>query len=257
MSIRFCDISEFQEVFNANAYLKANNQVIICRTHNGDRPDSRMPGRMAQLRTTPFVLVGWYLYLVQSRDSKAQATDFVNGIGRIRDNEFAIVDHEEGSGDQTGRCQAALSVVDQWAGRVTTLYSGQSFLKDHLGGVSHWGRRPLWIASYPNSGQPELALYPPGATFWQYTSRASFTGVAGAVDASWYKGTAQELRADVIGGSAPRPALPADTQSVDVGTMKDGRQEIFVELKSGEIMHRWNVKEGGWVEGWHSLGTPG
>ena len=54
-----------------------------------------------------------------------------------------------------------------------------------------------------------------------------------------------------------RPALPADVQSVDVATMTDGRQEIFIELKSGEVMHRWNAREGGWVEGWHSLGRPG
>ena len=39
--------------------------------------------------------------------------------------------------------------------------------------------------------------------------------------------------------------------------MPDGRQEIFVQLKSGEIQHRWNAEEGGWVQGWHSLGTPG
>jgi hypothetical protein len=60
------------------------------------------------------------------------------------------------------------------------------------------------------------------------------------------------------GGSAPAPGpeVPADAQSVAVGTMTDGRLEVFVELASGEVKHRYNAKGGGWAD-WQSLGTPG
>jgi hypothetical protein len=47
--------------------------------------------------------------------------------------------------------------------------------------------------------------------------------------------------------------------------MNDGRFEVFVETKDGEVFHTWQVKEGGWMgaekgkrnAAWQSLGTPG
>jgi hypothetical protein len=46
--------------------------------------------------------------------------------------------------------------------------------------------------------------------------------------------------------------------------MKDGRFEVFVEDKGGQIWHAWQSKEGGWAgakqgqnAAWYSLGTPG
>ena len=50
-----------------------------------------------------------------------------------------------------------------------------------------------------------------------------------------------------------------------VGTMTDGRFEVFVEDKNGQIWHAWQDKNGGWAgaeagkrnAAWQSLGTPG
>lgn len=61
------------------------------------------------------------------------------------------------------------------------------------------------------------------------------------------------------------PQLPEGTVAIDVATMKDGRFEVFVEDKNGNVWHAWQAKEGGWagaVKGkknasWYSLGTPG
>ena len=62
--------------------------------------------------------------------------------------------------------------------------------------------------------------------------------------------------------SIPEP--PEDTVALAVATMKDGRFEVFVEDKSGQIWHAWQAKEGGWAgaakgknASWSSLGTPG
>jgi hypothetical protein len=71
------------------------------------------------------------------------------------------------------------------------------------------------------------------------------------------------------GDAQPHPKLvpptPEDTMALAIGTMKDGRFEVFVEAKSGEIFHTWQAKEGGWAgaeagkrnAAWYSLGTPG
>jgi hypothetical protein len=63
------------------------------------------------------------------------------------------------------------------------------------------------------------------------------------------------------------PELPKEIEpmAITLGTMKDGRFEVFVEDKAGEVWHAWQAKEGGWagaVKGkknasWYSLGKPG
>ena len=257
MSILFADISEHQGSFDARAYRNSGNEVIICRVHNGNRVDHKMPGRMQAIRQVPFVAVGWYLYLVADRDAATQAREACNVIGRLAANEFVVNDHEEGSGNQVARCEAALAVMDAFGGFPATLYAGASFLYEHLGGPKRW-RRPLWIASYPGSYSPNPQAYPAEATFWQYSDRAHFTGLTGSNDGNYYPHGAAEFAAAVLGGRKPSAAAPApeDVQAMALGTLPDGRQEVFVMLKSGEVVHRYNAKEGGWV-GWQSLGKPG
>ena len=61
----------------------------------------------------------------------------------------------------------------------------------------------------------------------------------------------------------PRP--PEDAVSLAIGTMPDGRFEVFVEDKNGQVWHAWQDKNGGWAgaeagkrnAAWQSLGTPG
>jgi N-acetylmuramoyl-L-alanine amidase len=58
--------------------------------------------------------------------------------------------------------------------------------------------------------------------------------------------------------SAPAPGPPPRREeTIAVATMPDGRFEVFEELPSGEVVHRWNAKTGGWTQRWESLGTPG
>jgi hypothetical protein len=66
---------------------------------------------------------------------------------------------------------------------------------------------------------------------------------------------------------AAQATKPVEEEQVAlaVATMPDGRFEVFVEDKNGNVWHTWQVKEGGWTgaeagkrnAGWASLGTPG
>jgi len=250
MDIRLADISEYQDI-DAGAYLRGGHTCLIVRAHNGNRPDYKWPARRDYLRGFKFDALGWYQYLVDEVTSVAQARAFIATVGPIRDNEFVIVDSEEGAGDQTDRIQAWVDIVDPHYGQPSTLYASESWFNDKLGGAARW-RRPRWVAAY-RSTEPTLPH-----ELWQYTDRSGLPGISGeGGDGNLFHGTAQEFAKTFCGASTPRPELPADVHALDVGTMPDGRQEIFVQLKSGEIQHRWNAKDGGWVEGWHSLGTPG
>jgi GH25 family lysozyme M1 (1,4-beta-N-acetylmuramidase) len=181
--IYMADISEFQTNIDAPTYLK-NHQCVICRVHNGDRPDHMMPVRMNYLREQPFAGIGWYQYLATDRDPAAQAHDFISLVGHLRTNEWPILDLEVGNGDQTARAQAWFNVVDEWANLSATLYSGLSFLNSNLGGAGHWTGRPIWVAAY---GQNE-----PGVphSLWQFSESWQCPGVTpGQCDGSVHHGT--------------------------------------------------------------------
>jgi GH25 family lysozyme M1 (1,4-beta-N-acetylmuramidase) len=262
--IKLADISEFQQNVDADLYIKSGHDVLICRVHNGYRQDKMLPQRVAYLRSKPFVALGWYQYIAPDRDPVTQAHEFISTIGRLRPNEFPIGDLEEGAGNQTRRAEAWFKVVDAWAGFQASLYSGQSFLEKQLGGVRHWGRRPLWVAAYLDSHQPTPSGEPRGATWWQYTDRGRFPGMPGPVDGSIYHGTAHQFLARVRPGASPMPTPPEGTVALAVATMKDGRFEVFVEKADGSVWHAWQAKEGGWAgakpgqnAAWYSLGTPG
>jgi len=247
--ITFADISEFQANFDANPYLAAGHRVIICRVHNGYRPDKMMPGRLHYLRQQKFTAVGLYQYVVKDRDPGLQAHEFCSLIGRLLPNEFPVGDFEEGSGPQTVRAQRWFDVVDKWAGFQSSLYTGSSFMRDQLSGTAHWGRRPVWIASYPVTYSPAQVFEPPGCTWWQYSDREHFPGLAGGVDASVYRGTADSFLSRVRAGAHAGAGVAAPPPAVrDMAVVRD---QVFVQLTSGEIKHH--------VVGttWQSLGKPG
>jgi hypothetical protein len=236
--------------------------------HNGYRADKKLPGRVTYLRSAPLVALGWYQYLAPDRDAAQQAREFIATIGSLRPNEFPVCDAEQGAGNQTPRVEAWFRVVDPWARFQASLYSGRSYLDHQLGGTGHWGGRPLWIADYVDY-TANRRHEPAGATWWQYTDRARFPGLAGGVDGSIYHGTAQQFLARVRTGGAPAPipmpTPPEGTVAIAVATMADGRFEVFIEKASdGSVWHTWQAKEGGWAgakpgqnAGWYSLGTPG
>jgi GH25 family lysozyme M1 (1,4-beta-N-acetylmuramidase) len=254
------DISEYQPNFDARAYIASGHSCIIIRAHNGWRPDRMFPGRRDYVRQYPFTAVGYYQYLVAGRDAAQQARDLLATIGPLRGNEFLINDHEEGSGDQTGRAQAWFNVVDSAIGFKGTLYAGQYFGRDHLSGWGHWAGRPRWIAAY-GAAEPRDPH-----EFWQYSDAGHFAGLPGGVDSSVYHGTEQQFISMARGGHAAPPSMPTppeDTVAIAATQNHDGRLAVFVELKDGQVKHCEQDKPGGewWKKAdgtynWLSLGNP-
>jgi GH25 family lysozyme M1 (1,4-beta-N-acetylmuramidase) len=253
---RLADISEFQSNIDAPAYLAGGHSCLIVRAHNGYRPDNLWPGRRDYLRAHPFVALGWYQYLASNRDAQQQARDFINTVGPLRPNEFVILDHEEGAGNQISRAEAWFAVVDPWCGFRATLYAGLSFCRDHLGGFDRW-KRPRWLAAYQSAEPRDVH------ELWQHTDNARFPGLAGGVDGNLFHGTPQRFCAVFAQGgtsTAPTPPRPPEAltsaQSSVCVLKRDGGRELFVELDSGQVWHTWDGPGGQWSD-WRSLGTPG
>lgn len=248
MDTRLADVSEFQPNVDADAYLEAGNDCIINRVYNGYRADYQWPARGNYLRARDFTGIGWYAYLAGDVDATSQAHAFVACVGSLRDNEWPILDLEEGSGDQRGRAQAWFNVVDRWAGFPAMLYSGESFLEDHLGGAGHWGNRPIWIAAYRSSEPSARHL------LWQFSDSYYFAGI-GSCDGNVTHCSSRDFMADVRPGRTPAPSKQQDGPFVVV--KEDGRLEAFVEKDDGTVLHRWQTEvNDGWSDKWASLGRP-
>jgi GH25 family lysozyme M1 (1,4-beta-N-acetylmuramidase) len=253
--IHMADVSEFQSNVDAPTYLKAGYQCIICRAHNGTRPDHMMPVRRDYLRRHSFVAIGWYQYVVAGRDAATQAHEFLQTLGGLRPNEYVIGDWEEGAGDQTHRAQAWFAVADRWCGFPATLYSGDSFLRNQLGGSGRWRGRPIWVAAY---GQHEPSQ---AHTLWQYADNFHFPGVTGPSDVSIHHDTAVEYLSAVRAGHVPKhptppkpkphpapqppphpaphpPKPPEDTvQTPSTYMTADSRIGFVVTTDAGEVKH--------------------
>jgi GH25 family lysozyme M1 (1,4-beta-N-acetylmuramidase) len=266
VSITLADVSEFQQNVDAPAYLQGGHSCIIARAHNGNRPDRIWPARRDYLRKHPFDAIGYYQYLVAGRDANAQAHDFISTVGDIRENEFVILDLEEGSGNQTPRAQAWFAVVDAHYGRPSTLYSGESFGDTNLGGWSRWTGRPRWMAAYQGHEPNEPH------DLWQNTDRAHFPGI-GTCDGNIFHGTGPQFAHIFchMTGPAPIPPHPPLPKPIKEGTViapavkPDGRIELFYEADDGEVLHTWQPQpNSGWAgaekgkryAGWQSMGYP-
>lgn len=170
------DVSEWQ----AGADL-SRLQAVILRAYNGYRPDRAYAAHRRS--ASKALVIGHYVYLVASRDAAAQGREAAAVIGRLRAGEFAVVDCEEGAGDQSARVEAAASALDHALGGHAFVYSGASFFGAQLAGVT----RTRWVASYGVSEPRGPHL------LWQHSNSEAYSGI-GKVDCSLFHGTATDLR---------------------------------------------------------------
>ena len=191
--IHIPDVSEFQDRVD----FAAVGPAVILRAHNGYRADHTFAARRADAHTHGLRAVGLYCYLVKDRDAAVQAHEAAAVIGRLQPGEMVWVDVEEGSGDQSSRAETFAREIDSACGGHAGIYSGESFLTDHLRGT--YGRR-IWVAAYRTSE--------PTAThaLWQHSDREPHRGVSGPCDCSIFHGSADDLRTLFGWPPATKPA---------------------------------------------------
>jgi GH25 family lysozyme M1 (1,4-beta-N-acetylmuramidase) len=244
---RVADISEHQPNIDGAAFLAGGCSCLIVRAHNGNRKDNIWPARRDYLRGLKFNALGWYQYVVSSRDAAQQARDFCATVGSLRPNEFVVCDSEEGSGSQVARIQAWFDVVDEHYGQPSVLYASESWFRERLGGVGRWSGRPRWIAAYRSTEPTDPH------ELWQNTDKASFPGVAGGVDGSLFRGTAQDFLRVMRGGTrspdskpAPPPRTGVPTLHVDYFDQSHHARHGDVMVWQGQMRTRgWDLGPGG------------
>jgi len=229
------DVSEFQSDVTWPKVKARNGGAAIIRVSYGTGHEDILwsQGRRASAEAAGMRALGFYHYLVAGQDALAQAQVFVRLVGSLKPGQFAVLDLEEGSGDQSGRANTFLGYCDKhltYAGyQGAWLYSGASFAAAQGLGPIFASKRHTWVAAYPNSypsAEPGLPH-----SLWQHTngsigkcSNQPWPGI-GFCDCSQFDGSLDDFLARIHSGSAPAPdpqpdpsvPVPASPQVVTTG----------------------------------------
>ncbi len=191
------DVSEYQPNVDWADVVKANGGAAIIRAMYGSQHvDAAWYGgaRRTSAHQAGVKVLGIYQYLVAAQPVAPQAEAFISLVGKLQPGEFAVLDLEEGTGDQSERAKAWFAAVDAkltYPGyRGGWLYSDAAFFEEHnLMGIADSSRH-TWVAAYSST--------PPSVphTLWQYADNAPWTGI-GTCDSSRFNGTLQELQAAI------------------------------------------------------------
>lgn len=209
------DVSEFQPNVDWAAVVAHNGGAAIIRNlYGSDYTDKLwLRGRRASARQDGVVVLGIYQYIRSTQDITSQAKAFVDVTGSLKQGEFAIMDLEEGSGDQSGRAATWLNYVNKnlpaYKGyNGAWLYSYMDFVNTHgLSGIFNGTATHTWIAAY-QFGEPTI-----GHSLWQHSNGTAarcnnepWPGI-GFVDCSSFNGNMFDLKSKIYdqGGVNPPP----------------------------------------------------
>ena len=204
------DVSEFQADVDWAKVFAFNGGAAIIRALYGTSHVDKLwiAGRRASAHAHGAKVLGIYHYLTKGEDPLAQAEAFVRTVGKLREGEFAVLDLEEGTGDQSHRAKTWFDYVDSriaYPGyRGSWLYSGQAFLEADLSAFLTESHRNVWVADY--GAKPSVRH-----VLWQHTDgthavpndwhKAGWPGI-GHCDCSVFEGSLQELL-HVVRGPVP------------------------------------------------------
>ncbi len=105
------DVSEFQPDVDWAKVFAFNGSAAIIRALYGTSHVDKLSiaGRRAAAHSHGVKVLGIYHYLTAGDDPLAQAEAFVRTVGTLREGDFAVLDVEEGVGDQSQRDKRGLT----------------------------------------------------------------------------------------------------------------------------------------------------
>ena len=199
-----------------------------------------------------YAFLGLY-HFVTPGDIAAQARAFCQWVGKLAPNEIPIVDIEKGSGDQSSRAEKWFRIVDRKLGlshlplrKRSWLYSGESFLTTHLGGVRVSGRN-IWVAAY-RPEEPTL-----DHILWQSTDGGKY-GIhkigwpgAGRCDTNVFHGSLKQLAAVISRDDLPYPKkdirrIVQKGFAAELRTELDGTRITFAEGAKAAVHTRQGLE---------------
>jgi len=245
------DLSEFQPDADLAGIKRMNGGAAIIRACYGtSHPDKAFTKLRAA--ASSFAFLGLYMYLVAGQDAAAQAREFVKLVGKLGPHEVAILDLEEGSGNQAPRAAEWAGIVDGTMGGRSWLYSGEAFALTAGLAPVFASSRHTWVAAY---GPTEPSL---GHTLWQCTDGKTGPNItdwpgAGRCDTSIYHGslaqlaalTAENRKGTVVTQPSQPPAPPGQWLNGEAWTWRD---VAVTGIGLDGKLHAFHLQDGKWVK---------
>jgi len=213
--LRGVDVSHWDGTVDWERVAEAGYRFAILKATDGvNMVDPTLTRNLVGARAAG-LYVGLYHFFQPTRNGARQAECFVEAVKRATGkatgeeawhNLLVPVLDVETAGTMTG-AQMVASVlafekrVEELVGRGAIIYTYPSFIQEHLapraeGRALHWW--PLWIASYPATGEPDDEPNVPGIwtewRFWQYSEKGRVAGIpAKGVDLNVCRGGWEEM----------------------------------------------------------------
>jgi hypothetical protein len=239
MALLLADVSEFQEDVDWAAYGAAHRAAIVRAAVTFWSKHRRQTIYRADLKwaqNLPGVRQhcqwrGFYIYMDATANPRRAARLFADTVGPMLPGEIAILDLEEGDGDQTARRAAFLDELHE---AVEWTYSGLDFSRHHLPGV-----KVDWVAAYQGNEPTDAHL------LWQNTDAKQWPGIAKVCDGNRFNGTLDDLIALTTIPTILEADMPLNDDDVKkiwgfpgADNAQGGAQTIWRTLVEGTVNSR-------------------
>ena len=195
------DVSEYQGAIRWDSVHVVDNTfpvrfVFVRATVGMDRPDLKFAENWQELKKYGY-LKGAYHYYRPDENSTEQAALFIKNVVLQKGDFPPVLDIEQLPKKQTlAQLKVGLKnwlqLVEQHYGKKPILYSGERFYNDFL--KNDFPEYIFWIANYNFFVENMKNEW----SFWQFTEKASVSGIRGAVDVNIFNGTQAELQSLTI-----------------------------------------------------------
>jgi GH25 family lysozyme M1 (1,4-beta-N-acetylmuramidase) len=181
---------------------KAGNSFAIVKATEGSSYTNAWYAKDVAGARKAGLVVGAYHYARPTSSMSSavsQARHFASVIGDVRQTGTMppILDIEStgglGAGQLVTWAQVFTETVRQLTGRTPVVYTYVNFWSSRMAGTTAFTRFPLWLAYYNPHVYPPLIGGWQDHTMWQYTDRATISGISGGVDRNRFMGTAADL----------------------------------------------------------------
>jgi len=198
------DVSHYQPQVDWDSVKAASSFVFVKATDSTGAVDPRFASHWSGAKKAGLPR-GAYHFFHPKYDVDQQVANFTQHLKSDPGDLPPVVDVEEFKSEyQAFTCEQLAGMLQRFSqatekalGRKPMIYTNHQTWQTSFCDHPYFNDHPLWLAQYTNNPgqQPKL---PPGWKswlFWQYSESGKVNGIPGAVDQSYFNGSAQDLQA--------------------------------------------------------------
>lgn len=204
------DVSHYQPTVDWDSVKSSVHFVFVKATDSTGVVDARFTSHWSGAKKAGLPR-GAYHFFHPKYDVDKQVANFTQHLKSDPGELPPVVDVEEFKDEYkpysceqlSGMLQRFSQGVEKALGRKPMIYTNHQTWQESFCDHPYFLDHPLWLAQY--TSHPTEPKLPPGWKrwlFWQYSESGKVAGIPGAVDQSYFNGSAQDLKA-LFGSSKP------------------------------------------------------